>query len=176
ANERVNSVQVVMGIPQWKRNDLQLLLAGETGSEVDITSVVSYDIRIQDRELSLKLISMGNPHAICFVNEPVQTFPLSEIGPVVESNPIFPERTNFEVVNVLKRHKLKARVWERGVGETLSCGTGACAIAVASRLCGYSGNKIDITLPGGILSTEWDGAGAIQLSGPAREVFNGEWD
>jgi diaminopimelate epimerase len=175
-NERVNSVQAVMGTPQWKRSDLQLSVTDKTGNEIDITSVVSCNTRIQDKELSLKLISMGNPHAVCFVDEPVQSFPLSEIGPMVENSPVFPERTNFEVVNVLERHKLKARVWERGVGETLSCGTGACAIAAASRLCGYSDNKVDITLPGGVLSTEWDGVGTIQLSGPVREVFSGEWD
>ena len=89
---------------------------------------------------------------------------------------MFPKRVNFEIVNVLDEGHLDARVWERGSGETMACGTGACAIAVASRLQGLIGDKVDITLPGGTLTIEWDGEGEVYLEGPAEEVFSGEWD
>ncbi len=88
---------------------------------------------------------------------------------------MFPQRANFEVANRLPGGGIRARVWERGAGATLSCGTGACAIAVAARLHGYIENKVDITLPGGTLTLEWDGDGEVYLSGPAGKVFTGEW-
>jgi diaminopimelate epimerase len=93
----------------------------------------------------------------------------------VEHHKLFPKRTNFEVVRLISRHQIEARVWERGVGETLACGSGACAIAVAAQLHGYVGRKVDIKLPGGVLNVAWDGAGEVLLSGPAEEVFTGEW-
>jgi len=82
---------------------------------------------------------------------------------------------NFEVARVVSQKQIEARVWERGVGETLACGSGACAIAVAARLYGYIDNKVDIKLPGGILGVDWDGTGEVFLSGPAEIVFSGEW-
>ena len=88
---------------------------------------------------------------------------------------MFPNRVNFEVVRVSEEGKFTARVWERGSGETLACGTGACAIAVAARLLDLGGEHIDITLPGGILGVDWDGEGEVFLEGPAEEVFSGEW-
>ena len=97
------------------------------------------------------------------------------IGPVIASLPIFPNRVNFEVVRVLGKNRLEARVWERGVGETLACGSGACAIAVASKLLGYTGHKVDIKLPGGVLDLEWNGDGEVILGGPAEIVFEGKW-
>jgi diaminopimelate epimerase len=93
----------------------------------------------------------------------------------VENLPVFPNRVNFEVAQVISRREIEARVWERGVGETLACGSGACAIAVAAQLYGHIDNKVDIKLQGGILGVEWDGAGEVFLSGPAEIVFNGEW-
>lgn len=88
---------------------------------------------------------------------------------------MFPRRVNFEIVNVVGPNKLAARVWERGSGETMACGTGACAIAVAGRLLGLTGDTVDITLPGGTLTIQWDGVGEVFLEGPAEEVFSGEW-
>ena len=88
---------------------------------------------------------------------------------------MFPNRVNFEIVNVESRETLRARVWERGTGETLACGSGACAIAVAARLKGLTGDTVDIKLPGGILKVQWDGQGQVFLEGPAEEVFEGEW-
>ncbi len=136
---------------------------------------MDYSITINDKELLLNFVSMGNPHAVCFWQQPVSDFPLSQLGPAVEQHRIFPNRVNFEVVNVINRQQIEVRVWERGVGETLACGSGACAVAVVAQLRGYIGNKVDIKLLGGTLSVEWDGAGEVVLSGPAEVVFSGEW-
>ena len=88
---------------------------------------------------------------------------------------MFPQRTNFDIARVLSKRKIEARVWERGVGETLACGSGACAITIAAQLHGYVGNIVDVRLPGGVLGVEWDGMGEVYLSGPAEKVFTGEW-
>ena len=101
--------------------------------------------------------------------------PLEQIGPQVEHHLLFPQRVNFEVVNVVDRGHLRARVWERGAGLTLACGTGACAVAVAARLHGYTDDCVDITLPGGVLRLAWDSQGQVYLEGPAEQVFVGEW-
>ena len=137
--------------------------------------ILDYAITVAGNKLRVDILSLGNPHAVLFVAEPVAHFPLAEIGPEVENHPIFPSRTNFEVANAVNRGQIQARVWERGVGETLSCGSGACAIAVAARLHGYVDDKVDIILPGGTLTVDWDGAGEVYLSGPAELVFEGEW-
>ena len=120
-------------------------------------------------------VSMGNPHAVLFSPRPVAQFPLEEVGPKVEHHPLFPERVNFEVARVLSRDVMEARVWERGAGITLACGSGACAAVVASRLHAFVDDEVDITLPGGILTVEWDGVGETYLTGPAETVFVGEW-
>ena len=137
--------------------------------------MLSHSITIGSKELLLNFVSMGNPHAIYFWQHPVPDFPLSQLGPEIEQYKIFPNRVNFEVANVISRRQIEARVWERGVGETLACGSGACAITVAARLHGHIDNKAEIKLPGGILEVEWDGVGEVFLSGPAETVFTGEW-
>jgi diaminopimelate epimerase len=136
---------------------------------------LDYPVRVDGEQVPLSFVSMGNPHAVLFWQRPVSDFPLSQLGPQVERHRIFPNRTNFEVARVVNREQIEARVWERGVGETLACGTGACAIAVAARLHGYIGDRVDIKLPGGILNVEWDGRGEVFLSGPAEVVYTGEW-
>jgi diaminopimelate epimerase len=93
----------------------------------------------------------------------------------VERHKLFPHRVNFEVARVLDRTRIEVRVWERGVGETLACGSGAGAVAVAAQLLGYIGSTVSIVLPGGTLEVEWDRAGEVLLSGPAEIVFSGEW-
>jgi diaminopimelate epimerase len=97
------------------------------------------------------------------------------LGPIVENHPLFPQRMNFEVANVLSRGSIRSRVWERGAGETQACGSGACAVAVAARLHGHTDDDVDIILPGGTLKVEWDGRRSVWLSGPAEFVFSGEW-
>jgi diaminopimelate epimerase len=123
----------------------------------------------------LSILSMGNPHAVTFLSQPVADFPLCEVGPKIEKHPMFPQRTNLEIARVLSRGKVEARVWERGVGETLACGSGASAIAVAARLLGYVDKHVDIILPGGTLTVSWDRVGEVLLVGPVDEVFTGEW-
>jgi diaminopimelate epimerase len=174
---KVSHAKVNMGIPHFKAEDVPVLIEKQQKGrgEVDITPILDYPLNINKRKLSLSFVSMGNPHAVDFLSQPVADFPLSEIGPQVEKHPIFPERVNFEIARVLNRDKIEARVWERGAGETLSCGSGACAIAVIAKLKGYTDNEVDIMLPGGTLTINWDGVGEVYLSGPVEEVFTGEW-
>lgn len=171
----VDRVQVNMGAPQLSPAEIPVILKAQQGrgQVLDITSIIDYPIKVKGRELLITCVSMGNPHAVCFLDEPVAQFPLAELGPVVEHHPMFPNRTNFEVVNVVNRRQAVARVWERGAGETLACGSGACAIAVAARLHNLIKNSLDITLPGGTLTVDWDGE--VWLTGPVAFVFKGEW-
>jgi len=172
---KVTKVQTGMGEPIFGDKDIPVVIGQGKENVVDIKSMLDYSITVAGKELQLNLISMGNPHAVYFCQEPVSDFPLSQLGPKVEHNKVFPKRVNFEVARVLNRQQLEARVWERGVGETLACGSGACAITVAAQLHGHIANKVEIKLPGGILEVEWDGVGEVFLSGPAETVFSGEW-
>jgi diaminopimelate epimerase len=118
---------------------------------------------------------MGNPHAVYFQDADVEAYPLHDIGPLVEHHPLFPKRTNFEVVRMLDRARAEMRVWERGVGETLSCGSGASATMVAARLRGLVDDALELRVPGGVLHLEWDGEGEVILTGPVEEAFRGAW-
>lgn len=172
---KVAEIQVGMGKPGIGQENVPPTSDRGGETPLDITSLMSRSIAVAGRELVLHFVSMGNPHAVHFIEGPVSGFPLSELGPEVEHHPTFPDRTNFEVVSVQSRQSVKARVWERGVGETLACGSGACAIGVAAQLLGFVDQRIDVQLPGGTLNVEWDGAGEVFLSGPAETVFTGEW-
>ena len=175
AGGKVTKIQTGMGVPRFGEKDIPVIIGPGEGKIVDIKSMITHPLTIEGRELTLNLISMGNPHAVYFCQDSVADFPLSQLGPKVERHKIFPAGVNFEVVRVVNRQQIEARVWERGVGETLACGSGACAITVAAQLLAYIDNKVDIKLPGGILEVEWDGAGEVFLSGPAETVFTGEW-
>ncbi len=129
--------------------------------------------------LRLTLVSMGNPHAVHFLDAHAgapAAFALARVGPAVEHDPLFAHRTNFEVVRVRDRAHLDMRVWERGAGETLACGTGACAAVVASRLHDRVDDRVAVTLPGGVLDIAWDGAGEVFLEGPAVRVYESVWE
>lgn len=167
---KLAQIQVDMGKPGLKPDEIPVKL-----KSLDITPVQDHALTIAGKKLSLSFVSMGNPHAVYFTDEKVSAFPLSEIGPKVEHHEMFPNRINFEIARVLSRNKIEARVWERGAGETLACGTGACAIAVSARLHGFIDDIVDIMLPGGILSVDWGGVGEVLMSGPAELVFTGEW-
>ncbi len=162
-------LQVNMGTPVFKAKEIPMLV----DDKLDI--ILDYPIIVEDRKLTLTCLSMGNPHAVCLLDEPVAGFPLLELGPMVENHPIFPQRVNFEVANILDQKKIVAKVWERGAGETLSCGSGACAIAVAARLHHRVDSHVDVILPGGTLTIDWDGVDGVMLSGAAELVFWGEW-
>ncbi|MSQ13922.1 MAG: diaminopimelate epimerase [Dehalococcoidia bacterium] len=133
-------------------------------------------LTVDSHALRLTCVSMGNPHAVAFLTTPIADFPLHQVGPKVEHHPFFPRRVNFEIVNVVDRGHLNVRVWERGSGETMACGTGACAVAVAARLHGLTDDTVDITLHGGTLRITWDGVGEVVMEGPIAEVFDVEWD
>jgi len=170
----VTGARVSMGAPILVPDEVPVKLdaAGEYGSG----PVLEYPFEMDGYDLPLSFVSMGNPHAVTFIDTPVAEFPLLTVGPKVENHSIFPRRVNFEIVNVDNPTQLTARVWERGSGETLACGTGACGIAVASILGGHTDNTVSITLPGGTLKVDWDGQGEVYLEGPAEEVFSGEWN
>ena len=172
--DKVVRARVAMGPPRLEPHEVPVLPDAALGERVG-RAVVNYPVEIASTRLKLSFVSMGNPHAVAFIGEPVDGFPLDIIGPQVERHHMFPRRVNFEVVNVESRGRLKARVWERGSGATMACGTGACAVAVASRLLGLTADDVDITLPGGTLTISWDGEGEVYLEGDAVEVFEGEW-
>jgi diaminopimelate epimerase len=172
---KATKIQVGMGKPEFEAHKIPVAIEKGKGNIVDIKFITGYPISLQDRELQLSFVSMGNPHAIYFTKQPVSQFPLAQIGPLVEKHELFPNRVNFESANVISRIKIEARVWERGVGETLACGSGACAVAVAAQLLGYVNSKAEVKLTGGILEVEWDRVGEVLLSGTAETVFSGEW-
>ncbi len=174
-NGKVITVQTGMGEPKLKAEDIPVIVESGQGSLADIESMLCYTINIESKDLPLNLVSMGNPHAVLFIDDPVSYYPLERLGPLVEKHREFPKRINFEVARIINRQRIEARVWEKGVGETLACGSGACAITVAARLHNYIDNRIDIKLPGGILNVEWDGEGEVLLSGPAEIVYTGQW-
>ncbi|MDP6494081.1 MAG: diaminopimelate epimerase [Dehalococcoidia bacterium] len=169
---KVDHARVAMGEPELRSGMVPVALSEDVAGGL----VMDYPLDLDGTALSLTFVSMGNPHAIAFIESPVNKFPLHVIGPEVERHRIFPNRVNFSIVNAKAGRRVVARTWERGVGETLACGTGACAIAVASRLHGYTGDDVDITLPGGVLTVTWDGVGQVYLEGPTVEVFEGEWN
>jgi diaminopimelate epimerase len=164
----VQSVRVGMGRPHFAPQEIPVAIEAEP-------PIRDYPLNVDGQTISVTCLSMGNPHADHFIDTPVDEYPLLEIGPKVEHHPLFPRRVNFGVARVLARDRIEARVWERGVGETLACGTGVSAVFVAARLAGLAGDSAVVTQPGGDLAVQWDGEGEVYLSGPAVEVFEGEW-
>ena len=142
------------------------------------TTVISYPLTIGGIKYQTTCLSMGNPHAVVFIDKKPADFPVCEIGPLFENNAFFPERTNTEFAYVEKRRTIWMRVWERGTGETLACGTGTCATVVAAILNGLvdAGEKITVHLLGGDLEIVWSGReeDSVFMTGPAETVFTGE--
>ncbi len=164
----VTAARVDMGAPRFDPAALPANVEGP-GPIIDLP------LRVGEMDLRLTLVSMGNPHAIHYVESGIDDFPLERIGPLVERHPLFPRRTNFQVVHVVDSGHVRHRVWERGSGITLASGTSASAVAAASRLRGFTGDRIVDSLPGGDLVLEWDGSGPVYMRGPAARVFDGEW-
>jgi diaminopimelate epimerase len=174
-NSELSEIRVGIGVPKFAAGDIPIKAESGKAELLDITPIQDYPLKVDSQRLLLSFVSMGNPHAVHFIQQKVVDFPLLAIGPKIEHYAMFPRRINFEIARIIDRSKVEMRVWERGAGETLACGTGACAVAVAARLHGYVDNKVDITLPGGILNIEWDGIGEVLMSGPAEVVFTGDW-
>lgn len=167
-------IQTAMGVPRFGASEVPVVL--KPGDETTtVGPMIVQPLVVGRRKLELNLVSMGNTHAVYFSHRPVAEFPLASLGPQVEQQEMFPRGVNFEVARVLSRQSVEAQVWEKGVGETLACGSGACAITVAAQLRGYVDRQVDIKLPGGVLRVEWDGVGEVLISGPAEMVFTGRW-
>jgi diaminopimelate epimerase len=167
-------VQVGMGKPEFNPKNIPVNAEAGKGKLFDIM-LGNYPLEMSGKKLLLNFISMGNPHAVCFIDEPVADFPLKNIGPAVEKYKIFPHGVNFEVARVISRTRIEMRVWERGAGETLACGSGACAVAIAAQLLGLCDSKVDISLQGGMAEVKWNKKEEAFLTGPAEKVFTGEW-
>jgi diaminopimelate epimerase len=164
---RVDRVRVNLGQPRLTRGELPMTGPGNE-------RVIDRELTVLDRTFRITCVSMGNPHCVIFVDD-VATFPVATYGPAIEHHPLFPRRTNVEFVEVLSPAEVRQRTWERGAGETLACGTGAAAVTVAGLLTGRTGNHLLNHLPGGDLELAWDSTGVVFMTGPATEVFSGEY-
>lgn len=166
-NGKVVSARVNMGEP--------ILEAEKIPTKFDGENVIRQKLTIGKKEYEVTCVSMGNPHCIVYVDD-VKDIDLEKIGPKFENNEMFPERINTEFVHVVSDTELDMRVWERGSGETLACGTGSCAVTVASVLCGYCkrNTEIKINLLGGTLTDIWTDGGDVYMTGPAATVCTGE--
>ncbi|MBB4036175.1 diaminopimelate epimerase [Dysgonomonas hofstadii] len=165
-NEKARKITVDMGEP--------ILDPVLIPVNIDMQPVLNYPLDIDSKIWKISCVSMGNPHAVTFT-EGIKNLDLPVIGPKFEKHPIFPRKTNTEFIEVVDRNTLNMRVWERGAGETLACGTGACAAAVAAILNGYCDRKIRIHLLGGDLEIEWkEENNHIYMTGEAVTVFEGE--
>lgn len=166
------TITVDMGKPIFAAKDVPTTL--EPNFEGD--SVVEQDIECNGKTWKCSAVSMGNPHAIFFVDDLETSIDFNKDGPALESHPAFPKRTNVEFVQVMAPDHLKMKVWERGAGPTLACGTGACALAVAAIRAGKipQNEQIRVTLPGGDLFIEWrESDGKVYMTGPATFAFEG---
>ncbi len=167
-NGKVSTVKVNMGAPILKASEIPVISDNE--------KVIGENIRVEGKDYKMTCVSMGNPHAVVFV-EKVDSFPLETLGPCFENHVRFPRRINTEFVEVLDERTLRMRVYERGTGETLACGTGACAAAVACVLNGLTKERVTVKLLGGNLQIEWDReANLVYMTGPAVTVFEGEME
>lgn len=161
----VATVRADMGPPRFTPSEIPVDAPGLEVREAPFA--------VNGSQLRLTCVSMGNPHAVTFVDS-VSDFPLERLGPEVEHHRAFPNRTNFEIVEVIDSDHLRMRVWERGVGETMACGTGACAAAVASQMVRQTAAEVDIDVPGGRLRVSWRPGENVLLTGPAETSFTGE--
>lgn len=165
-NGKVSLVRVNMGSP--------ILEASKIPVVSDQSQAVNQPIKVNGHTYYFTGVSMGNPHAVVYLDD-VDNLDIEKIGPAFEKHPVFPDRVNTEFVKVIDRKTLKMRVWERGSGETLACGTGACAVAVSSILNNLTGEEVTVKLLGGDLKIHWDRLeNLVYMTGPATTVFDGE--
>jgi len=168
-DKEISGIKVDMGIPKLKRREIPM-------EGKNAPTVVDETFKIDSKYVfKITCVSMGNPHCIIFVNN-VQSIPVDEIGPKIENHPLFPEKTNVEFIQVLNKQEINFRVWERGVGETLACGTGACAALVAAVLNKKTDREAIIHLRGGDLDIQWADDGHVYMTGPAELIFKGEME
>ena len=164
----VTYVKADMGTPELSPRHIPVDLPGEI--------VLKHRLQMMGQTMFITCVNMGNPHTVIFVRDP-EVIDLPVLGPMIEHHPLFPRRTNVEFVRVIKRDVLQMRVWERGAGETLACGTGACAALVAGVLTGSCDRSVQMKLAGGNLSLQWNAAdNHVYMSGDASFVFDGAWE
>jgi len=158
-------VTVSMGIPRLSPQEIPVTAARKA---------TVYTLEACGQAVEISAVSMGNPHAVLVVDD-VETAPVATLGPALEQHPDFPERTNVGFMQVLDRGEVRLRVFERGAGETMACGSGACAAVVAGRIRGLLDERVRVHLPGGFLQIEWRGEGdPLMMTGPATTVFEGQ--
>lgn len=160
-------VTVDMGEPALLAREIPTTLVGAEDKVIDVP------LEVAGQRWQVSCVSMGNPHCVTFVEE-VAAVPLAEIGPLFEHHPAFPARINTEFVQVVRPDYLKMKVWERGAGPTLACGTGTCALVVAAVLNGKCNRQVTVELPGGLLAIDWAENNRVYMSGPATRVFKGQ--
>jgi len=163
---KVKLVRVDMGEPRLERPEIPM--EGPPGK------VINEPLLVDGKTYHVTAVSMGNPHCVIFVPD-AEMVALREVGPCIEKHRAFPNKTNVEFIQVLSRQEVIMKVWERGAGETMACGTGACASAVASALNGHTGRRVTVHLKGGDLLIEWAENNHVYMTGPAEEVFTGEY-
>ena len=168
ADGEVASVRVAMGTPSLRPEDVGVAIE-------QAPPVTDMPLEAAGHELRVTLVSMGNPHAVISLDVSPDAYPVEQIGPAVERHRLFAHGANVGFARVLDRGSIALRVWERGAGETLACGTGACAAVVAARLRGEVDDEVDVRLPGGTLKIVWDGHGDVMMTGPATRVFESVW-
>ncbi len=164
--DEVESVTVDMGCPSLEKEDIPVIAATDRVIETQVDTPYG--------TVEVTAVSMGNPHGVIFVDS-IEDVPFDELGPYMERHEMWPDRANIEFAQVLGPELIRMRVWERGTGETLACGTGACATAVAAVLTGRASNDVTLRLRGGDLHIQWAENGHVLMTGPATEVFEGDY-
>lgn len=163
--EDAGQVRVDMGAPEFEPERIPFLADRQA---------LTYDLDVAGEALVIGAVSMGNPHAVILVKD-LDTAPVARLGPLIEAHPRFPQRVNVGFLQILARDHLRLRVYERGAGETLACGTGACAAMVHARQCNLVDSRVRVSLPGGDLLIAWNAPGeSVRMTGPAVQVFEGE--
>jgi len=163
----VEKVRVNMGKPSFKRKDIPM--QGDPESDAINTS-----IEVEGKEYKITSLLMGVPHTVLFVDD-VEKVDIYTLGPKIEKHEVFPRKTNVNFVQVIDKNNIKVRTWERGAGATFACGTGSCASVIASNLNGFTEKKVNVHLYFGMLEIEWQDDGTVFMTGPAEEVFVGEY-
>lgn len=167
SGNRVEEVTVDMGFPRLRP---EMIPVADTGGEREM--VVDQPLVVLGKQFMVTAVSMGNPHCVVFVDS-LADIPLGKYGPALEAHPFFPSRTNVEFARVVAPGEVDVAVWERGSGDTMACGTGACAVVVAGVIKGVLSRDARVRLPGGILRVRWDENGRVYMTGPCEEVFDG---
>ncbi len=169
-NNEMVSAKIAMGKPKFLRDEIPL------NKQLFKDNVEVNDLPMNfDKNIKVSCVNIGNPHAVLITDKNVDDFDLSEIGPLVENNEIFPNRINFEIVNIISKNEIKARIFERGAGETLSSGTGTSACAIIGIKKNILSNNVKVNVPGGYLNISWVPGEESFLEGPTERVFTGKW-